>query len=816
MKAVVMAGGEGTRLRPLTCKLPKPMVPILDKPVMEYGLKALSQLNIKDAAVTLQYLPEAITGYFGDGADYGLNLHYFIEQTPLGTAGSVKHAAPVLDETFLVISGDALSDFPLEDAIAFHRAKGAVATLVLTRVAAPLEYGLVLTGADGRIERFLEKPSWGQVFSDTVNTGIYILEPQVLDLVPNDTPFDFSRDLFPKLLAQKAPLYGYVYDGYYWCDVGTLEQYRQVHYDILDGKVQLDIDAEWNGKILMGKDCRISSRARIEGPVYLGPECSVGAGAHVLPYSVIGRGAVVEPAASLKRSILWPGVYVGGMAEIRGAVIGRGAVVGRVSSVYEGAVIGDQSVLSSQVTIRPEVKIWPEKRIETGSIIGESVVWSERTARRLFTKDGIRGTLWQDLTPERLARIGRTAASELPPGTRIAVGRDGSGSAAAGQHALVAGLSAAGAEVVQTGRLTLPAFRFAVRELETPRGCFLGMGEDGKSISLRILDTTGRDLTKNEERKIENLFHREEFRLVAPEQLREPVLVPDMITAYLQWLTRQIDLRIVRGCEFKVVIGARTVHESNFMAMLLDKIGVSFLRTDSVQRLPLPEIFDRETVFAAVRRAVDRENVTLGIIAEAGSGQISLIGPNGQTIEKDDMTMLLLNLFAERFRQAFLKVHLPVGLEQYFSARGLSVQRSRSAEGEYMLDLIQAGEFEQMALLTDGLFAAVKLLELMGRNAWRFEDLAGTCPKVCVSSRDVAVPWEMKGNVIRRLAAEYGVRTPGAALEGVRMNAEDGFALVLPDEDNPTCRLYAESFNLETAESINDLIEAKIRQLCQE
>ncbi|TLM99385.1 nucleotidyltransferase family protein, partial [bacterium] len=238
MQAVIMAGGEGSRLRPLTCDRPKPMVPLINKPVMEYAVKLLKEYGITDIGVTLQYLPEEISSYFGDGAGFGVSMQYFIEESPLGTAGSVKNTGGFLKETFIVISGDALTDFNLNEIIGYHREKKALATLVLKPVNIPLEYGVVITGEGGEIRRFLEKPGWGEVFSDTVNTGIYILEPEVLDYIPAGQKFDFSKDLFPRLLADGKPMFGYAAGGY-WCDIGNHRQYQEAQYDLLGNRVRL-------------------------------------------------------------------------------------------------------------------------------------------------------------------------------------------------------------------------------------------------------------------------------------------------------------------------------------------------------------------------------------------------------------------------------------------------------------------------------------------------------------------------------------------------------------------------------------------------
>ena len=240
MKAVVMAGGEGTRLRPLTSNQPKPMVPIVGKPCMEHIIELLKRHGFEDVIVTVAFLPQAIRSYFGGGETLGVDIGYSVEESPLGTAGSVRLAAERLDGTFLVISGDALCDVDLTRLVDFHREKQASVTIGLKSVENPLEFGIVVTDDDGRVERFLEKPSWGQVFSDTINTGIYVLEPEVLKHVPTDRPFDFSKELFPLLLEMGRPIYGCVLDGY-WQDIGNLDQYRQANFDALDGQVGLDI-----------------------------------------------------------------------------------------------------------------------------------------------------------------------------------------------------------------------------------------------------------------------------------------------------------------------------------------------------------------------------------------------------------------------------------------------------------------------------------------------------------------------------------------------------------------------------------------------
>src|SRR5581483_7138297 len=320
VKAVVMAGGEGTRLRPLTSNQPKPMVPIVGKPCMEHILELLRAHGFEDVVVTVAFLPQAIRSYFGDGTNLGLNLQYSVEESPLGTAGSVRLASDALDDTFLVISGDALCDIDLTKIVDFHREQGAAVTIGLKSVENPLEFGIVVTDDDGKVERFLEKPSWGQVFSDTINTGIYVLEPEVLKHVPTDRSYDFSKELFPLLLEMGRPIYGYVCEGY-WQDIGNLDQYRQANFD---ARVRLNIPGlKIRGDVWIGEGVEIDDVEGVEGPAFIGNYARVSPEASVGPYTVLGAGTTLRERGRIARSVFDASCYVGRSAVVEGAIVGR-------------------------------------------------------------------------------------------------------------------------------------------------------------------------------------------------------------------------------------------------------------------------------------------------------------------------------------------------------------------------------------------------------------------------------------------------------------------------------------------------------------
>src|SRR4051812_14692323 len=405
MRAVVMAGGEGTRLRPLTSNQPKPMVPIVGKPCMEHILELLRDHGFVDVVVTVAFLPQAIRSYFGTGDSLGLNVEYSVEESPLGTAGSVRLASDRLDDTFLVISGDALCDIDLGRIVASHVEKGADVTIGLKSVENPLEFGIVVTDEDGRVERFLEKPSWGQVFSDTINTGIYVLEPEVLRHIPTDRPYDFSKELFPLLLEMGRPIYGHVCDGY-WQDIGNLDQYRQANFDALDERVRLNIPGiRLRGNVWIGEGAEIDDLDAIEGPAAIGNYARIAPGATVGPYSVLGASVTLRESARTTRSVVDASSYIGRSALVEGAILGRNCDVHSHVRIHEGVAIGDEVTLGEQSVVMPGVRIYPYKEVDSGTVIHESLIWESRASWRLFSHDTVTGLINVDLTPETAVRL---------------------------------------------------------------------------------------------------------------------------------------------------------------------------------------------------------------------------------------------------------------------------------------------------------------------------------------------------------------------------------------------------------------------------
>jgi NDP-sugar pyrophosphorylase family protein len=351
MKAILLAGGKGTRLRPLTLHTPKPIVPIFDRPFLAYQIGLLKQLpEIDEVILSLNYQPRRLEETFGDGAGVGMKLRYVVEPSPLGTGGAIRYAAQGTDDTLVVFNGDVMTSVDVAAVVRLHRERKAKATIVLTPVTNPSAYGLVETDPQGNVRRFLEKPSPDQITCDTINAGIYVLEPETFDRIPKDTPYSIERAYFPSLVERGETFVAYVERGY-WIDIGTPEKYRDVHRDIFDGRCPLGPAGIASGTPVVAADTRIEAGAVIEGPCFLDAGVVVKAGARVGPYSVLGRSVLVEEDATVAGAIVWPNARIGRDARVGAALVGRSCYIGKNAEVGAGAVLGDKTTLSDYTRV---------------------------------------------------------------------------------------------------------------------------------------------------------------------------------------------------------------------------------------------------------------------------------------------------------------------------------------------------------------------------------------------------------------------------------------------------------------------------------
>ncbi len=535
MKAVIMAGGQGVRLRPLTCDLPKPMAPLCGRPALEYVIELLAKHGVQEAAVTVGYLAERIIEAFPENCYAGVKLHFFEETTPLGTAGSVKNACKEWkDQPVLVMSGDALCDFDLTSAMEFHRKKQADATLLVKRVEDPREYGLVCMEEGGRITGFLEKPGFSQAVSDYANTGIYLLSPGVLEQIPTDKPYDFAKDLFPKMLAKEQNLRA-LEDTGYWCDIGDLDAYARCQQDMLAGKVRCRLDGERDAQGNIFRGGRPAGSYTVLPPVYLSSHVTIGEGA-VLDRCIVDEGCAIGSGARVRRSVLLKDVQLSAHASVTGGVLCCKSAVEQKAAVLEGAALGSGAVVGAKAVVQQGIKIWPGKRVEEAAIVRDHLRYGS-ASRSYFGEQGITGEIGIELTPEFAARLGQAlgTAAQKSACAMVGLGWDGSPAARMLADAVMSGISASGAQALNFGACWEGLFGFAMGYCDLSTGVLISGREQG---CLRISGQGGLPLTREQERELEQILTRGEFLRARESNCLPPVEMGGVRALYAMELLR--------------------------------------------------------------------------------------------------------------------------------------------------------------------------------------------------------------------------------------------------------------------------------------
>ena len=820
MKAVVMAGGEGSRLRPLTIRRPKPMVPIVGKPVMEHILNLLKRHGITEVIVTVQYLASNIEDYFGNGSQFGMRITYSREDVPLGTAGSVKNAEEHLTEPFLVISGDALTDYNLTDFIQYHQEKKSLATLLLAHVPNPLEYGVIITNEDGHIAQFLEKPSWGEVFSDTINTGIYMLDPKIFSYFEKNKQFDFSQELFPMMLRKGDPIYGYVAPGGYWCDVGNLSEYMRSNADALQNLVDIEIPAKNIGSnIWCEEGVEISEDAQLYGPVYLGRDCKIRPGAIVHGPSIIGAYTIVDERAQVDRSIVWNNSYIGERAELRGALVGSATSIKSKGVMFEGSVIGDNSIIQDGAIIQPNVKIWPDKEIEAGAVINTSIIWGSQGRRGLFSRFGVTGLVNVDLTPEFVTRLGAAYGAILPKGSSVCLNRDGHRTSRMIKRGINAGLPSAGINVYDINQVPLPVARYFIRNTDAVGGVHVRVSPfDQRVIDISIFDQYGLDINKTTERKIENLFFREDYRRVYLDDIGviEVLRNEDVIGRYMEGFNKVVNFDVVRNRKFQLVVDYAHGTTTQMLPDILERLGceVIVLNTsgESAQASRSPDEIGKDMQrLATISSAL---NTDLGIRIDPSGERISVVDDRGRILDGMKMLAVMTSLFLRQYRGGTVAapVTAPSALQhiakrydgyiQHTKVLSHALTTAANREGVVLVG-DGRGSFVTPALQPafDGMLAIAKLLELLATFEMRLSEVVDDLPPYYMSTTRVTCPWEHKGKVMRILSEQYRERR-GKPIDGIKIDLGKEWVLVLPDADSPLFHVVAESVSNEQAQAL--------------
>ncbi|MFN8465299.1 MAG: sugar phosphate nucleotidyltransferase [Caldilineaceae bacterium] len=821
MKAVVMAGGEGSRLRPLTIGRPKPMVPVVNKAVIGHIFDLLKHHGITEVIVTLRYMASAIQDYYDDGSAIGMKLTYSVEETPLGTAGSVKNAARYLDDdTFIVISGDSLTDIDLQELVRVHRERGALASITLTRVPNPLEFGVIITDDQGRITQFLEKPSWGEVISDTVNTGIYVLEPDVLDLIPEDATYDFASELFPRMLADAKPLYGYVSDGY-WCDVGNIGEYMKANADVLYGKLRLSqsIGTHLGGGIWVGENVEISPSAQLFGPIYLGDDVKIKGDVRIYGPAVIRDYTVVDNYNRIERSVIWRNNYIGESCELRGVIVTRQCSIKAHVVAYEGVVIGDNCVLGEGSVLHPNVKLWPHKEIEAGATIKDSIIWGNQGRRALFSRFGVSGVVNIDLTPEFAAKLSAALGAALPKGSYVAINRDGHRSARMLKRALVSGLPGTGINVWDMESVAIPVLRHFVRQRkDTSAGIHVRLSPfDQRVVDIRIIDSQGLNQSSSAERAIERNFFREDFRRAFLNEIGLIAYPHEPITTYTEDFMRHVDAQRIREYGFKLVTDYSHGLAADTLADVLTQMGVDVVPLNA--RMDESKLAMLQAEFKAnqerVGKIVMALGANLGVQLDVGGEKVFLVDEKGNVID-DIMAaalMMELALYAHPGRPVAVPVTMPTAFDTIANWHGARLFRitqnlhgpmhTASYIGVLMIaDGAGSFIFPGFQPAVDGMMATVRLLEYLAIRKMPISEVISYLPKFHLAKEVVDCPWEAKGAVMRILLNQ-NLHRQVEKIDGLKIHLDDGeWVHLSPNPEKPRFELVAEAGDDERARQL--------------
>ncbi len=844
MKAVIMAGGSGTRLRPLTSSLPKPMVPVANKPMAEHIVDLLKEHGINDIIFTLFYLPDAIRDYFRDGSDFGAKIQYAVEEgRPLGTAGCVKAVQDELDSTFIVISGDSLTDIDLTEAVKFHKEKKSKATIVLKRVENPLEYGVVITDNDHKIQRFVEKPSASEIFSDTVNTGIYILEPEVLLYVIMGREQDFSNDLFPLLLLRNEPLYGYVADGY-WCDVGNLAVYRQANQDVLDHKVKVKIDLpQIRENVWVGEGTEIDASVKIEPPVMIGKNCRIGRDTEIDAYTVIGDSSLIQEKASLKRPVIWSNVYVGNQVSLRACVLCDKVHVHNSAEVLEGGIIGMNSSLGEESIVSTDVRIWPDKAVDAGARVNSSVIWGTKAPRTLFGAHGVRGLANIEITPEFAVTLA-AAYGATTKGGPILVSRDYWRVSHMISRAIISGLVGAGIEVHNLESMALPISRFHVKTQRATGLVHVRVSQrEPDKITIEFFDSQGVAITKAMERKIETMFFREDFPRVLPNDVGG-ISFPSRIREYYMdeflkhvkgqvFEEEKVPFCIVPGSNYsrvtksgglatqapKVVIDYAMAETAVILPDLLGQIGIETVVLNSSIKNTPPRQEDRIAMRKQLADVVRALNAELGVQIGRNAEQMTLVDDTGQIIRGELLLAVVADIILrdKPGRSIVVPVNASSIIERIAAQYNCKVVRCKASETEIgsatakVSDAVLGGSangcfiFPEFQNGYDAMFAVGQVLEHLTYQGRSLHQAVNELPPLIYQVDSVHCPWERKGRVMRLMVERHHDR-PMELLDGVKIQTRPGhWILILPDAVEPLVHVYADGTDLQnTSADLNE------------
>ncbi len=827
MKAVIMAGGFGTRIQPLTSSVPKPMIPLVNRPIMLHIVELLKKHGITDLIMLLYHQPGIVKNFFRDGTDFGVKITYVTPLEDMGTAGAVKCAEKYLDERFLIISGDLLTDFNLQKIIDFHAENKAIATITLTSVKDPLQFGVVITDKAKRITQFLEKPGWGEVISDTINTGIYVLEPEVLKYIPEGENFDFSQNLFPTLLEKNEPLFGYPAKGY-WRDIGNTDSYREAHHDIFRGKVNVRIDEpkqDFVGKDLrLGADVRLGDPSHLQGTVVVGDNSQV-LGEAQIKDTVIGRNCTIEAGVKLSRCVIWDNVYVKKGAKITDSVICNSVRVGQGVVIEEGGIVAEETSIGEETYIKRDVKIWPRKVIEAGSTVTANLIWGEKWKRSLFEGAMIKGLTNIELTPEFVAKLGCAYGTSLPKGSFVLGGRDAYLSSRMLKRSFFGGILSAGVNVRDLKMIPLPMVRYKLKTFGEVGGIFFRQAsDDPASTEIVFLDGDGLDFSSAMGKNLERIFYKENFRRAHHKEPGGITELPQVSEFYREGFLRTIDREALKKQNLKVVVDFNHSPAGQVLPAILNELGceVTGLNAYVDEERGAKKAEEKAASLQQLAKIVVTLEAQAGFWLDPSAEAFTLVDEAGKIYESAELLPLMVALLLKSGAKGIfaVPVNAPSVVEQIAQEKRSQVTRTKNSERAMMeaalsSEVVLVGSmdgrlaFPRFQTAFDGMFAIAKTLELIAASGVPLSRIHAEIPHRTFLQTSISCIWEMKGGIMRKMS-EDSLDKEATFIDGIKVHFGEDWLLVLPDQYASCVHLVAEAKDPKTAQKLLDEYKKKV------
>ncbi len=826
MKAVIMAGGFGTRIQPLTNSLPKPMLPIINKPMMEHVIvKLRDELQIDEFVILLYFKPETIKDYFEDGSKWGIKISYVLPDDDYGTAGALKCAQEYLEnDNFIIVSGDLVTDFDFNKLLMSHKDKNAKFSIGLTSVEDPLQFGVVITNKEGKIEKFLEKPSWGEVFSDTINTGIYLIEPEILDYIPKNQNFDFAQDLFPLLMKNEVTLWGATLEGY-WRDVGNPKSYRDVHKDIMEGLVSSKFDNIsflGSSNTILSKDNKSFEHVYVTGRVILGKNVTIGKNVR-LENVVIGDNVTIGDYTSIENSVLWSNIKLGENSYIQNSIIcDRNRIENNVR-VKKGLTLAENCHVLMGASFEKDVTVWPDKVIDEHSIISNNIVWGSKHKNSIFEEGLVRGRTNIEISCEMVTKLAEALGSKLPLGSSVYISRDYHSSSQMLKRSFVGGILSSGVNVLDIETMPSSAMRF---HLANNKRIVAGVHfrqsiKDKTHTEVLIFSEDGLRIDTNMAKNIERVFFREDFRRVGVEKIGKIREIKFVEETYKNHMFSNLDIDTLQNSNIKIAVdmmhgSSATLYPDIINSLHLDNIilNANFDEEKLENLHSMTKIAKRN-----LSKLVKSLNYDAGVMIYPNGQKLRLIANDGTIIpyEKALLSVLfIINQEAKEKRKVYLPAWAPDLYDDLFT--NLEIEKGKysnfTAEQlkEYYLVASVDGNFAfiDFALNRDAMFASLKIIQKLIKQKLKLSNIISKFDNLAYIEEQVPCENALKGMMMRKFLEDSETKQLSMK-DGIKIWLDkNSWILMIPDQYSDYLNLYIQSDSKDKAQDILDSYKNKI------